>query len=333
MKILVSGATGFLGYNLCLRLKNEGYDVYGIGRNIQKGKQLENKGIHFLQIDLCDKEHIIKACCNKTYVFHCAAKSSAWGKYADFFKSNVIGTQNIVEGCLQNNVKRLIHVSSPSIYFEFKDKFNISENEALPKHFVNYYAKTKKMAEDIIFNAHLKKGLDTIVIRPRAIFGVGDTALLPRLIRSNCEKFIPIISKKDIQIDITHVDNVVEALILAMKAPNSCSGQKYNITNDSPIYMYEFLGNLMKKLKIPFKTKKIPYFFIMGIAFLLEFISKYFNRYKEPVFTRYTIGLLAYSQTLDISKAKKELGYNPIKTIEEGIKELVEFNEKTHKYC
>ena len=332
MNILVTGATGFLGFNLCLRLKQMGMTVYGLGRNIQKGEKLKDNGINFIQESLENKEGIEKACIGMDYVFHCGAKSSAWGKYEEFYQSNVVGTKNIINACFKNKVKRLIHVSSPSIYFEFKDKLNIKESDVLPGTQVNYYATTKKMAEDEIDKA-FENGLPVITIRPRAIFGVGDTALLPRLIRSNKEKFIPLICKSDILIDITHVDNVVESLICAMNTDNTYLGEKYNITNDEPIYMYDFLSNLMEKLKIPFKTKKISYKTALKFAGILEFISKTFLNYKEPVFTKYTVGLLAFSQTLDIQKAKKELNYKPIKSIQKGVEELVKYNEKTHEYC
>ena len=87
------------------------------------------------------------------------------------------------------------------------------------------------------------------------------------------------------------------------------------------------------KIQIPFKTKKISYKTALKFAGILEFISKTFLNYKEPVFTKYTVGLLAFSQTLDIQKAKKDLNYKPIKSIQKGVEELVKYNEKTHEYC
>ena len=316
-KIIVTGATGFLGFNLVKRLKNMGFVVIGLGRNIQKGEKLKELGIEFVSVDLLEKEKLNAIFKNVDYVFHCAAKSSVWGDYKFFYKANVEGTKNITDLCLKNNVKRLIYVSSPSIYFDFKDKLNIKETEAPTKHPANNYIKTKIIAENVIDNAH-KQGLDVITIRPRGIFGLGDSAILPRLLKANEEKFIPKTRKNDILIDITHVENVVEAMILAMQADKEYSGEKYNITNDENIYLYKTLEDVINKKGAKFNSKYIPYELLFLLVSIVELIS-----INEPVFTRYSLGLLSFNQTLDISKAKKDLGYKPIISIEDGLKECL----------
>ena len=213
MKILVTGATGFLGKRLALRLSELGYEVTATGRNTLVGVDLEKQGICFRKTDLQDTESIINACKNKDYVFHCGALSSPWGKYKDFYNTNILGTKNIIQGCKENSVKRLIHVSTPSIYFDFKDKLNISEKDPLPDKPVNDYAKTKLLAEQEIDKAH-QEGLPVITIRPRAIFGPGDTSILPRLIKANNKRFIPVIGDKKVLVNITYVENAVDALLL-----------------------------------------------------------------------------------------------------------------------
>lgn len=320
-KVIVTGATGFLGFNLAQRLKELGYEVVGLGRNNEKGKILTNSRIDYVQADLCNLELLKDIFKKAEYVFHCAAKSSVWGNYESFYKPNIIGVKNVIEACRFNNVKRLLYVSSPSIYFDFKEKFNIKEDEHPTLNPANNYIKTKIEAEKLVDDA-VKDGMDIITIRPRGIFGVGDTALLPRMIRANCEKFIPKTVKKDILIDITHVQNVVESLILAMNASENCKGQKYNITNGESIYFYETLEKLITSLGYEFNCKRMPYIFALTIAKILESVYK-FNSKKEPVFTRYSVGLLSFGQTLDITKAKKELGYEPVVTMQQGLDEVI----------
>ena len=317
-KVLVTGATGFLGFNLAKRLKTIGYNVIGLGRDKRKGKILEENNINFACVDLSDLENLQKIFSEVDYVFHCAAKSSLWGDFKSFYKTNVEGTKNIADLCLRNNVKRLIYVSSPSIYFEFKNKLNIKETEPFSKHPANNYIKTKIMAEKIIDNA-FKSGLDVITIRPRGIFGSGDNSILPRLLKANKEKFIPKTRKEDILIDITHVDNVVEAMILAMEADKKYSGEKYNITNDENIYLYKTLEYVITQNGMKFNTKYLPYNFMLFIITIMEYIHKFILN-KEPVFTRYSLGLLSFNQTLDIMKAKNDLGYKPVISMEEGLK-------------
>ena len=223
--------------------------------------------------------------------------------------------------CLKHNIKRLIYVSSPSIYFDFKDKLNIKETELPTKHPANNYIKTKIIAENVIDNA-FKDGLDVITIRPRGIFGSEDSAILPRLLKANREKFIPKTRKKDILTEITHVENVVESMILAMQADKKYSGEKYNITNDENIYLYKTLENAINKVGEKFNLKYIPYKLMFILISIMEFLYKFIPN-KEPVFTRYSLGLLSFNQTLDISKAKKDLGYEPIISIEDGLKECL----------
>ena len=181
MKALVTGATGFLGGALTRRLHSMNWDVTALGRNMSKLDQLENEEIHSFQLDLKDKPGILAGCNNQDVVFHCAAFPSPWGNFEKFYQANVIGTRNVVQACEENNVKRLVYVSTPSIYFDYTSHINVKETDVLPEPISNYAA-TKVLAEEEVDKA-FANGLATITIRPRAIFGPGDTAIFPRLIR------------------------------------------------------------------------------------------------------------------------------------------------------
>jgi nucleoside-diphosphate-sugar epimerase len=325
-KVLITGVTGFLGSNLAIKLLELGYSVFGIGRNTLKGQELQNKGIKFKAVDISDKNALIEVSKEIDYIVHCAAKSSLWGKWEDFYNTNVIGTKNIIEVCKINNIKRLIHISSPSIYFNFRDKLNIKENDELPDKKVNFYAETKYLAELEIDKAN-NAGLNTITLRPRAIWGNGDTSIFPRLIKANNKRFIPKTRNKGLYIDITHVDNVVESIILALNAPNNCNGEKYNITNDEPVELYSFIQKLIEELGYKCNFKKFPYLFLYFLAYFEELKNKIFTPNIEPIFTRYSLGLISFSQTLNIDKAKTELRYKPIKSVDEGIREYILANK------
>ena len=327
-RVLVTGATGFLGSKLCEYLKNKNFEVVATGRNEEKGSILKAQGFDFIQADL-SIDNLVQKFINIDYVIHCAALSSPWGSYKNFYSSNVIATQKVAEFCLNNNI-RMVHISSPSIYFEFKDKFDIKENEDIyPTKKINYYAETKYLSEKTV-DEFYKKGLNVITLRPRAIFGVGDTTLIPRLFKANNTKFIPLIRKNDIKIDITHVDNVCEAIYLSLQCNEKFFGNKYNVTNDEPIYLIPFLKDIITNCGYKFNGKNLPFFIIYIYAHYLEFIHKFILKYAEPPITKYSIGVLAFSQTLNIDKIKADLGYKPIKNIEQGKIELVEWlkNEK-----
>ncbi|WP_341281852.1 NAD-dependent epimerase/dehydratase family protein [Paenibacillus sp. FSL H8-0537] len=319
MNILVTGATGFLGENAVNRLLKEGHSVTAAGRNQEAGERLIEAGATFLQLDLATSQ-MREAIAGHDAVFHCGALSAPWGKYRDFYASNVIGTRNVIQGCLEHKVQRLVHVSTPSIYFDYRHRFNIAEHEPLPKSAVNHYAATKLLAEQEVDRAYREQGLRVVTIRPRALFGPGDTAIFPRLLRANDKRFIPMFGSGQPLVDITYVDNVTEALMRCLYADPIVLGQKYNITNGEPVQLWEAMTRLFELLNKPMRTKKIAYPAAYSTASLLELVAKLPGLAQEPLLTRYTVGILAFSQTLSIEKAQRELGYRPLVSVEEGLR-------------
>ncbi len=181
MKALVTGGTGFLGGALVRRLHSMGWHVTALGRSKYVLAKMESQGIQVVQADLADSHAVSRACKNQEVIFHCGAFSSPWGRAADFYSANVLGTENVIRACMENQVKRLVHVSTPSIYFRYEPRLNVREDAELPPP-VNEYSRTKQMAEEKI-DAAFAEGLPVVTIRPRGIFGERDTSILPRLIQ------------------------------------------------------------------------------------------------------------------------------------------------------
>lgn len=322
MKTLITGATGFVGGALARRLHAQSADVTALGRNPIAGKQLEQDGIRFLQADLGDKQAITAACAEQDIVFHCGAYCSPWGRYRDFYTSNVTGTQHLIHGCQQHHVSRLIYVSTPSLYFAYDTRLNVSESDPLAAKQVNYYTQTKLLAEHAIDSAH-EAGLPVVTIRPRAIFGPGDTTILPRLISRLQQGRLRIIGDESNLIDLTYIDNVVDALLLCANAPSTALGKKYNITNGEPANLWQMVQRLCRELNLPYPRKKIPVRVAFMLAWGMEIASRTLLNYKEPLLTRYTVSVLAKSATLDISAARRELGYKANVSIEEGVERFI----------
>ncbi|TSI10743.1 NAD(P)-dependent oxidoreductase [Lysinibacillus sp. BW-2-10] len=323
--ILVSGATGFLGQHVVKRLVNNGFHVTAIGRNKALAATFP-KEVQFIPLSLEDRTGIFKAMENQDYVIHCGALSSVWGKYEDFYQSNVVGTQNMVHAALSTKVKRFVHVSTPSIYFNLQDrtKVDVKENSSLPNPAINFYAKTKRIAEEIVDEA-FEKGLPTITIRPRALFGPGDNAIIPRLIKANKQSGVPYIDGARVLTDVTYVENVVDALCLCLQSDERTLGKKYNITNGEPVYLCDLLEKVFAVLNEPMKKREMQYEKILRIASLLEQTYRFFHIKKEPIITPYTVTVLGHSQTLNIDAAKQELGYEPRISVEEGILKFAEW--------
>lgn len=315
MRVLATGATGFLGKYLVEELKNNGYEVIAQGRNEKRLNELKEQ--YDIETLCADLSEIATKELKVDYVIHAAALSTVWGKWDDFYNSNVVGTKNVIEFCKKNNVKKLVHVSSPSIYTEKADRLNINESEVDKNNKLSFYIRTKIMAEDLVNDA-FKEGLETVIIRPRGLFGIGDTSIIPRLIKANRSIGIPLLNGGKNVVDITCVENVALALRLALES-DCDAGKTYNITNGEPTEFKQILESLFTKIGEEPHYKKLPLGLLFFLATFLEGWYKLFRIYKEPSITRYTVMTLGYSQTLNIEGAKKDLNYKPIMTLEEGI--------------
>lgn len=317
MKALVTGATGGLGRNLVERLLRDGHEVIALGRNLEVGKHLTDQGAEFVTMGITSNNtapyHGVDT------VFHCAALSSPWGKFDDFLAVNVNGTQAVINACLTENVRRLVHVSSPSIYFDYTEKHNIKETDPLPIKCANHYATTKAMAEVFIDDAVAKSRLQAVTIRPRAIFGPFDTSIMPRINAASKNGRVPLFNGGKAVVDVTYVENVVESMILAAHAGDHVIGKKYNITNNEPISLADMLERSFKALELPYKPFSVPYSVIKHVASAMELWASLPFVDKEPKLTPYSAAVFAIGQTLDISAAVNDLGYKPLYSIDEGL--------------
>ncbi|MBC7879355.1 MAG: NAD-dependent epimerase/dehydratase family protein [Anaerolineales bacterium] len=328
MKALVTGATGFLGGALTRRLHSIGWDVTALGRNTFKLDELESEGINTFQLDITKKDGLIDACKNQEIVFHCAAFPSPWGNYEKFYQANVIGTRNVIRGCEEHKIKRLVYVSTPSLYFGYSSRMNVKETDVLPEP-VSNYAATKILAEQEVDEA-FAKGLPTITTRPRAIFGPGDTVIFPRLIPRLQSGRLPILGNGENVVDLTYIENVVDALLLCAESPVSTLGRKYNISNGEPVKIWKLVERICQELNLPYPKRKISYQTANVAASLLEFIYTLIPTHPEPPLTRVAVSMLANNTTLDITAAKNELGYQPKVSLDEGFDRFMKWWKETH---
>lgn len=324
MKALVTGATGGLGRNLVERLHRDGHIVIATGRNIAIGKAIAAQGLRFEAVDLSESYRLKRLAEGCDVVFHCAALSSPWGRRKDFEAINVQGTINVSDAALLSGA-RLVHVSTPSIYANFSDQLEISEFSPFPKRMVNDYARSKLKAEVVIRNAAQEDGLEAIILRPRGIFGPYDTSLMPRLIAAAERGPVPLINGGQAIVDVTYVGNVVDALILAAEARHIKSGEAFNITNGQGVIISDLIKQALTAVGVPYTTKNVPFWLVDLLARGLEFSAWTGASKGEPALTRYTAGLFAFDQTLDINRARINLGYVPRVSISEGIARYAEW--------
>lgn len=319
MKIGITGATGFLGSHLCAVLGKAGHEVRAFGRNRGKGMALEGGGACFVAVDLRDADGLAAAFRGLDLVIHAAALSAVWGKYESFYESNVVGTENVLAACRKCGVGKLVYVSSSSVYFDFKDRFSIREEDAVAKPSPSAYTRSKLEAERRIQAA---TGIDWIILRPRGIFGPGDTSIIPRVLRIAQRGWFPLARKGEVLVDLTYVGNLVRLVELCLTAKAGAWNQVYNVSNGEPVATGDFFDQLVEGLGLKVRKVDTAAFLIRGAATLVELAAKGL-RLGEPSITRYTAGLLCCHQTLDIAKARNLLGYVPEISISEGLRRTV----------
>ena len=319
-KVLVTGATGFLGKYVVEELVEHGYQVRAFGRNRAIGQSLVNASVTFIQGDLTNQEDLTKACQEMDMVVHAGALSTVWGPWEDFYQTNVLGTKYILETCREAKIERLVYVSSPSIYAAPRDQLDIKESDAPQENRLNNYIRSK-LASEKLFKDY--PDVSSVILRPRGLFGIGDTSILPRVLNLSQKIGIPLIGDGRQLMDMTCVENVALAIRLALETPQA-AGEVYNITNGEPRTFRDLIEETLRGLGYPIRYRKIPAPLVCAISSSLEFIYKNLKLKGEPALTRYTYYLLRYSQTLDISKAERDLGYRPKITISEGIEQYVQ---------
>ena len=321
MRILITGATGFLGSKTLESFANhpEFDHIIATGRTLTPDRKVIKDHVAYQLGELSDSDFVTSLFTNHIdIVINCVSLSSPWGSYEEFYNANVVTQQLLIEQCIKHDVHRFIYISSPSVYLKFKDQFDVTEETPLPNHLVNDYARTKLEAERLLENS----GLTYITLRPRALVGAGDTVIMPRLVRSYEEGKLKIMGSGKNLVDLTPVSNMVDAIFLATQATKDACNEVYNIANGQPIQLWQAINQILKKIGYAPIAKKIPYWLLMTVATLMEFTAKYFRGNKEPILTRYSVGVLAHSFTLNINKAKIKLHYKPRQTVQEAMNEF-----------
>jgi len=323
MVVLVTGATGFLGGAVVRRLARRGERVLATGRRQDLGAALAGEGVPFRAACLEDPGAVVglfapgEAGERVRAVVHCAALSAPWGARAAFEAANVSATHTLVHACITAGVERFVHISTPALYFDGSDRHDVREDAPLPAP-QNHYTRTKLAAERIVDRA-VAAGFGAVTLRPRALFGPGDTTIFPRLLRALERGRLPVIGEGSNRVDLTYIDNAALAVELALDAGEHVIGRKYNITNGEPVALWPLLEQLARELHLAPPSRRVGRRTASAVARALELVHRVFAPGREPLLTRYTVGLLAADTTLDISAARRELGYRPGVSIDEGV--------------
>lgn len=318
MRVLVTGATGFLGGELCRALLTKGYGVVGLGRNTAQLAALADMGASTLAMDLSQLHQPLPRDIGRVdAMVHCAALSSPWGAYAAFHRANVIGTKTALRLAQALGVHRFVNIASPTVYFAMRDQENVAETMPLPRP-INAYGATKAIAETMVLR---QPDVGPVSLRPRGIYGAGDTALLPRLLAAAKRGPLPILRGGVAAIDLTHVSDVVRAIEATLQAGSDVQGEVFNISGGEQLPVRDIVERAAVRAGVSIRWRAVPLSPAKVAAHVLDVASRMTPWGHEPRVTPYALGLFAYRQSLNIEKARDRLGWSPQIRFDQGLDE------------
>jgi nucleoside-diphosphate-sugar epimerase len=315
----VTGGSGFIGGRLIERLVADGYEVKALARSDAAAEKVRARGAEPARGDLADTAAMKTAAEGCEFAFHAAATLGDWGKREDFVRGNVDGTANALKACADAGVRRFVHVGTEAALMAGQPLVNVDETAPLRPDSPALYSSTKAQAEQRVLAAN-REGFETVVVRPRFVWGRGDTTLLPTMVQlARAGRFAWIGGGRN-RTSITHVENTVEGLVLG--ATRGRPGNAYFVTDGEPVVFREFVGELLETQGVKPPDRNIPAAAARLLATVGETAWGALPLPGRPPLTRFTYWVSSQECTIRIDKARTELGYSPVKTKAEGLAEL-----------
>lgn len=324
MTALVTGGGGFLGGAIVRALRQRGWAVRSFTRTAYPW--LEEFGVEQVLGDLADPEAVNRAVAGADVVFHTAARAGVWGRAADFYATNVTGTENVLAACKAAGLRKLVYTSTPSVVHGGGDLEGANESVPYPTHFDAPYPETKATAEQAVLAAN-GPDLATVALRPHLIWGPGDPHLVPRLLARAREGKLRRVGSRPVKVDVTYIDNATDAHLLAaekLDIGTPPAGKAYFISNGEPVDLWAFIDRILAVAGLPPVNRTVSVWKARLAGRVLEWVYRVLRLPGEPPMTRFVANQLATSHWYDISAARRDLGYEPRVRIDEGLRRLAE---------
>jgi nucleoside-diphosphate-sugar epimerase len=322
MKALVTGGGGFLGKAIIKLLIERGDEVRSFSRN--EHPAVAELGVKHCRGELSDAGAVANAAEGCDIVFHVAAKAGVWGPYEEFYQANVLGTKHVIDACRQHRIKRLVYTSSPSVVFDGTDMEGVDESVPYPEHFEAFYPQTKAEAEQLVLQAN-DEHLATVALRPHLIWGPEDNHLTPRILDRGAKGALRRIGTRECLADTIYIDNAALAHLQAaehLDIGSVVAGKAYFLTQGEPLPIWDIVDRILDAGGIPPVSGTISPKLAYGIGWTLEKIYVLLRIKSEPRMTRFVAKELSTAHWFDISAARKDFGYAPAISFDEGMTRL-----------
>lgn len=322
MRALVTGGGGFLGSAIVRQLLDRGDEVVSFSRGSYP--ELAALGAKQCRGDLGDLQALAEAARGCDIVFHVAAKAGVWGSFQEYYQANVVGTGNVLAACRLNAISRLVYTGSPSVVFNGSDVEGGNESLPYPARFEAPYPHTKALAEQAVLAANSPE-LATVSLRPHLIWGPADNHLVPRIVAKARAGKLRRIGRRPCLVDTVYVDNAAEAHLNAADrlAPGSPpAGKAYFISNGEPLPVWEMVNRILAAAGLPPEERSVPASLAYAAGTVCETVWMALALSGEPPMTRFVARELATAHWFDISAARRDLGYQPRVSLDEGLRRL-----------
>lgn len=319
MRCFVTGGSGFLGRELIRALAAAGHAVRAMARSEKADATVKAAGAEAVRGDLDSVEAMQQGMEGCEVVFHAAAHTEEWDTDEAFWKVNVVGTDNVLAAARAAKVRRVVLVSSEAALADGRPIVRVDETHPIPAKPLPGYPYTKAVQEQHVLAAN-GSGLETVVVRPRMIWGRGDTSLMKKVVEALIAGRFQWIGGGRYLTSTCHVANVCEGALLA--AEKGRPGEVYFLTDGEPIELRWFFSELFKSQKRAPPEKSVPYGVVKAAAAVGEGLWRLLGKKTAPPATRVTVGLMGHEVTVNDAKARRELGYQAKTTMAEGLAEL-----------
>jgi nucleoside-diphosphate-sugar epimerase len=325
MKALVTGGGGFLGKAIVKQLLARGDSVRSLARGDYP--DLTRLGVEVHRGDVAQLEAVMRASEGCDVVFHVAAKAGIWGSATEYEQANVRGTESVIEACRWRGIERLVYTSSPSVVYGGAPIEGGNESLPYPRHFNAYYPLTKALAEQRVLAANGPR-LRTVSLRPHLIWGPGDNHLVPRIVERGRKGQLRKIGDGKALVDTTYIDNAALAHVQACDALGpgaACAGKAYFITNGEPTPVGDIIDRILAAAGVPPVSRSISPGVAYAAGMAMELVYGALQLKGEPRMTRFLAKQLSTPHWFDISAARRDFGYTPTITIDEGLRRLAQW--------
>ncbi len=315
----VTGGSGFIGGRLIERLHREGHAIRALARSEAAAAVVTERGAQAVAGELGDAGSMRAGAEGCEFAVHAAATLGDWGEPEEFERGNVIGTENALRACADAGVRRFVHVGTEAALMAGRALVNVDETAPLRPDSPALYSATKARAEQAVRAAN-SEGFETVVVRPRFVWGTGDTTLLPSIVElAKSGRFAWIAGGRHLTAT-THVENTVEGLLLG--AHRGRPGEVYFVTDGDPVVFREFVTQLLETQGVEAPSRNLPRPLAGALAGVGEGAWRHLPLPGRPPLTRFAYWVSSQECTIRIDKARAELGYVPPKSIPEGLDEL-----------